>query len=139
MSELIKGIASGLGCSYLYDDWGRINQRADQIKKFPLICEVMPAEGSIDIRRLPMTQVTRTTVVAFLMPCDFDFKGCEVGDIIDHMLVLCGKFLARYAERASVTDMGDTIAYNAVLDFMDANLCGVRITLPMAGEDKCNG
>lgn len=133
----IKEIAAQLGCSYVYDDFGRINLHADQIKRFPLIAEVIPAEGTINTKLAPVYSTTRTTIVAFLTPCNLDFIGEQAGNKIDAMIALCQKFLQAYTERDDVQALPDSITYNAVLDFLDGNLCGIRITLPMTDNGGC--
>lgn len=135
---IIKQIAERLGASYMYDDFGRINKRADSVKKWPLIAEVIPAEGQINTKFLPLCSITRNTIIAFLTPCPLDFDGESIEPQLEQMLDLCARFLSEY--NAEGYDVPDTLQYNLVLDTMDANLCGVRVTLPKVDrEGKCYG
>ena len=98
MSRIIQGIAADMGCAYIYDDWGRINLKADKYgnrKEQRLIIETLPTNGQIDTRFAPIVRTSRTCIIAFLKPCALDFEGAEVGTIVDEMLDLAKQFIAR--------------------------------------------
>ena len=103
MSKITERIAAEMGCAYIYDDWGRINLKADKYgnhKQTRLIIETLPTNGQIDTRFAPLVRASRTCIVAFLKPCALD--------------------------------------YNVVLDFLDANMAGVRVTLTLKElEGEC--
>lgn len=137
MSKLIKKIAKEMGCDYVYDDWGRINLYADRIKGDVLVAEVIPMEGNINTKHMPVMVTSKSTMVAFLTPCNLDFSGDEVGNKIDAMLEVCKEFLQRYSEAEGVDILPDSITYNNVLDFLDANMCGVRVTIDITDLGGC--
>ena len=98
MSKIIERIAAEMGCAYIYDDWGRINLKADKYgnrKQTRLIIETLPTNGQIDTQFSPIIKTSRTCIVAFLKPCALDFEGAEVGYIIDEMLDLAKDFIKR--------------------------------------------
>ena len=98
MSKIIERIANEMGCAFIYDDWGRINLKADKYgnrKQTRLIIETLPTNGQIDTQFSPIIKTSRTCIVAFLKPCALDFEGAEVGYIIDEMLDLAKDFIKR--------------------------------------------
>lgn len=136
MSKLIEQIAERLGASYIYDDFARINLRADSVEKFPLIVETLPVDGSLNMRFLPVVQAQKNVTIAFLEPCPLDFDGARVDTHLLHMLELATAFVRELAKGGGVY-IPDDLDYNAVLDFMDANLVGVRITLALPETFTC--
>lgn len=132
----IKQIAHALGCSYIHDDFARINILADKVTRYPLIAETLPTGGEIIATHAPAFSATKEIILCFLTPCRFDFTGHEASDKIDEMLVLAQRFVNAYCSAHGV-DVPARLRYNAVLDFMDANLCGVRITLTTQTPLNC--
>ena len=141
MSRIIQGIAADMGCAYIYDDWGRINLKADKYgnrKEQRLIIETLPTNGQIDTRFAPIVRTSRTCIVAFLKPCALDFEGAEVGTIVDEMLDLAKQFIARLDATGYYEPINGLMDYNVVLDFLDANMAGVRVTLSLKElEGEC--
>jgi hypothetical protein len=133
MSKIIERIAAEMGCAYIYDDWGRINIKADKHGhyKHPLIVETLPTNGQIDTRFAPLVRTSRTCIVAFLKPCALDFEGAEVGCIVDDMLDLAKQFIKRLDATQYYEPIEVLLDYNVVLDFLDANMAGVRVTLTL--------
>lgn len=136
MSKLIEQIAERLGASYIYDDFARINLRADSVEKFPLIVETLPVDGSLNMRFLPVVQAQKNVTIAFLEPCPLDFDGARVDVHLAHMLELATAFVRELAKVGGV-NIPDDLDYNAVLDFMDANVVGVRVTLALPETFTC--
>ena len=141
MSRIIQGIAADMGCAYIYDDWGRINLKADKYgnrKEQRLIIETLPTNGQIDTRFAPIVRTSRTCIMAFLKPCALDFEGAEVGTIVDEMLDLAKQFIARLDANGYYEPINGLMDYNVVLDFLDANMAGVRVTLTLKElEGEC--
>lgn len=141
MSAVIQQIAADMGCAYIYDDWGRINLKADKYgnrKKTRLIIETLPTNGQIDTRFAPLVRTSRTCIVAFLRPCALDFEGAEVGNIVDEMLDLAKQFIKRLDATNYYEPIEGLLDYNVVLDFLDANMAGVRVTLTLKElEGEC--
>ena len=134
MSKIIERIAAEMGCAYIYDDWGRINLKADKYgnrKQTRLIIETLPTNGQIDTQFAPLVRTSRTCIVAFLKPCVLDFEGAEVGYIIDEMLDLAKDFIKRLDRTRAYEPIDTLLDYNVVLDFLDANMAGVRVTLTL--------
>lgn len=141
MSKIIERIAAEMGCAYIYDDWGRINLKADRHghhKERRLIVETLPTNGQIDTRFAPVVRTSRTCIVAFLKPCALDFEGAEVGRIIDEMIDLAKQFIKRLDATRYYEPIEGLLDYNVVLDFLDANMAGVRVTLELKElEGEC--
>lgn len=134
--EEFKQIAHKLGCTYIKDDFARINLHADKVVKYPLICETLPTGGEIVTQHAPAMSYTKDIILCFLAPCRLDFSGREASDIIDKMVLLARKFIVMYCESHGA-DMPARLRYNAVLDFLDVNLAGVRVTLTTTSEISC--
>ena len=141
MSKTIERIAAEMGCAFIYDDWGRINLKADKYgnrKEQRLIIETLPTNGQIDTRFAPVVRTSRTCIVAFLKPCRLDFEGAEVGLIVDEMLDLAKQFIKRLDATRVYDPIETLLDYNVVLDFLDANMAGVRVTLTLKElEGEC--
>lgn len=136
-----KQVALDLGCKYLYDEWGRINLHADKLKIGDVVVvETLPTNGQIDTRFAPVVRTSRTAIFAFLKHCDLDFKGAEVGAIIDEMLDLAKRYIVRLDATRAYEPIEGLMDYNAVIDFLDANMAGVRVTLTLKElEGVCLG
>lgn len=141
MSRVIEQIAADMGCAFIYDDWGRINLKADKYgnrKEQRVIIETLPTNGQIDTRFAPVVRTSRTCIVAFLKPCRLDFEGAEVGLIVDEMLDLAKQFIKRLDATRVYEPIETLLDYNVVLDFLDANMAGVRVTLTLKElEGEC--
>lgn len=133
MSKVIERIAAEMGCAYIYDDWGRINLKADKHGNYnhTVIVETLPTNGQIDTTFAPVVRTSRTCIVAFLKPCELDFEGAEVGRIVDDMLDLAKLFVKRLDATQYYEPIEGLLDYNVVLDFLDANMAGVRVTLTL--------
>ena len=134
-----KQVALDLGCKYLYDEWGRINLHADKLKIGDVVVvETLPTNGQIDTRFAPIVKTSRTAIFAFLKHCDLDFKGTEVGEIIEEMLDLAKTYIVRLDATRMYEPIEGLMDYNAVIDFLDANMAGVRVTLTLKElEGEC--
>lgn len=134
-----KQVALDLGCKYLYDEWGRINLHADKLKIGDVVVvETLPTNGQIDTRFVPVVKTSRTAIFAFLKHCDLDFKGAEVGEIIEEMLDLAKRYIVRLDATRAYEPIEGLMDYNAVIDFLDANMAGVRVTLTLKElEGEC--
>ena len=127
-----KEVALDMGCKYLYDEWGRINLHADKLAIGDVvIVETLPTNGQIDTRFVPVVKTSRTAIFAFLKHCDLDFDGVEVGEIIEEMLDLAKRYIVRLDATRQFEPIEGLMDYNAVIDFLDANMAGVRVTLTL--------
>ena len=133
-----KKVALDMGCVYIYDDWGRINKKADRIPLNSVaVVETLPTNGQIDTRFVPVVKTSKTAIFAFLKHCDFDFKGADVGHIIDDMLDVAKEYIVRLDNTRKFEPINGLMDYTCVIDFLDANMAGVRVTLELkelAGE-----
>ena len=125
-------VALDMGCRYIYDEWGRINLHADKVRKGEiLIAETLPTNGVIDTQFMPIVKTSKTQIFAFLKHCDLDFEGAQVGAIIDEMLDIAKEYVVRLDGFGVYEPLATSIDYNAVIDFLDANMAGVRLTLEL--------
>lgn len=127
-----KQVALDLGAKYLYDEWGRINLHADKLKIGDVVVvETLPTNGQIDTRFAPVVKTSRTAIFAFFKHCDLDFDGAMVGEIIDEMLNLAKHYVLMLDATMVYEPIDGLLDYNAVVDFLDANMAGVRVTLTL--------
>ena len=127
-----KAIAQALGCYYIYDEWGRVNLHADRLPLgSSVVVETLPTNGEIDTTFTPVVRTSRTAIFAFLKHCDLDFKGFEVGAIIDEMLAVAKEYVLLLDESGEFEPLENKIEWNSVVDFLDANMAGVRLTLEL--------
>lgn len=127
-----KQVALDMGCRYIYDEWGRVNLHADKLKMGDvLVVETLPTNGQIDTTFAPVVRTSRTAIFAFLKHCDLDFDGAEVGSIIEEMLAIAKEYIVRLEEFNAYEPLDGLIEYNSVIDFLDANMAGVRVTLTL--------
>jgi len=135
--KITKKVAQDMGCAYIYDDFGRINLKTDKVKDGAvLVAETLPTDGRLDFRFTPVVKGTKSQIFAFLRHCDLDFEGTEVGEIVDEMAGVAREFIMRL-NGTGVYEAVESAEWTTVLDFLDANMAGVRVTLTltdMAGE-----
>lgn len=132
MERPTKAIALELGAKYLYDEWGRINLHADKLAiGDTVVVETLPTNGQIDTTFSPVVRTSRTAIFAFLKHCDLDFDGVEVGAIIDEMLDVAKAYIVRLDACGVYEPLNGILEYNSVIDFLDANMAGVRVTLEL--------
>ena len=125
-------VALALGCKYIYDEWGRVNLHADKLKIGDVVVvETLPTNGQIDTTFAPVVKTSRTSIFAFLKHCDLDFEGVKVGGIIDEMLNVAKKYIVQLDATGMFEPIDGIIEYNSVIDFLDANMAGVRLTLEL--------
>jgi len=127
-----KQVALDLGCKYIYDEWGRINLHADKLAMDDVVVvETLPTNGQIDTTFAPVVKTSRTAIFAFLKHCNLDFDGVEVGGIIDEMLNKAKAYILMLDATGVYEPLAGLIDYNSVIDFLDANMAGVRLTLEL--------
>lgn len=127
-----KQVARDMGCKYIYDEWGRVNLHADRLKMGDtVVVETLPTNGQIDTTHTPLVRTSRTAIFAFLRHCDLDFEGAEVGRIIDEMLDVAKLYVTRLDATGAFEPLPTTLDWSAVVDFLDANMAGVRVTLTL--------
>lgn len=125
-------VAHEMKCAYIYDEWGRVNLHADHLPiGAKVVVETLPTNGQIDTRFAPIVKTSRTAIFAFLKHCDLDFKGFEVGHIIDEMLAVAKEYVLRLDATGAFEPIDGLLDYTSVIDFLDANMAGVRVTLEL--------
>ena len=137
--RITKQIATDMGCKYIYDEWGRVNLHADKLKIGDVVVvETLPTNGQIDTTFSPVVKTSRTAIFAFLKHCDLDFDGVEVGGIIDEMLDKAKEYILRLDAVGAFEPIANVLDWNSVIDFLDANMAGVRVTLTLKDlEGEC--
>lgn len=125
-------VALDLGCKYIYDEWGRVNLHADKLAIGDVVVvETLPTNGQIDTTFAPIVKTSRTAIFAFLKHCDLDFEGAVVGEIIEEMLNKAKAFIVMLDATGVYEPLDGLVDYNSVIDFLDANMAGVRVTLEL--------
>ena len=135
MSEELRPteqVAKDMGLAYIYDEWGRVNLHADKLAMdTKVVVETLPTNGQIDTRFAPVVSTSRTAIFAFLKHCDLDFEGVQVGAIIEEMLNKAKEYILRLDATGAFEPISGLLDYTSVIDFLDANMAGVRVTLEL--------
>lgn len=127
-----KQVALDLGARYMYDTMERINVRADALKIGEvLIGEMLPSGGTIDTSFVPLVRESRDTTFIFLKHCDLDFKGANVGDIIDEMLALAKRFIVKIDALGVYEPTDNTREWIPYINRLDANMAGIALSLTL--------
>lgn len=127
-----EAIARAMGCAYIYDEWGRVNLYADKLPiGAKVVVETLPTNGQIDTRFVPVVKTSRVAIFAFLKHCDLDFKGVQVGAIIEEMLAVAKQYIVNLDASGEYEPLNGLLDYTSVIDFLDANMAGVRVTLEL--------
>lgn len=127
-----EAIARAMGLEYIYDEWGRVNLYADKLPVgTSVLVETLPTNGQIDTRFMPLVRTSKVAIFAFLHHCDLDFEGVQVGTIIDDMLEKAKEFIVRLDLTHYYEPITTLLDYSSVIDFLDANMAGVRVTLEL--------
>lgn len=125
-------VANEMGLAYIYDEWGRVNLHADKLAiNSSVVVETLPTNGQIDTRFAPVVSTSRTAIFAFLKHCDLDFEGVQVGVIIEEMLDKAKEYILRLDATGAYEPINGLLDYTSVIDFLDANMAGVRVTLEL--------
>lgn len=134
-------VARAMNCHYIYDEWGRVNLYADRLPiGAKVVVETLPTNGQIDTRFVPVVTTSRVAIFAFLKHCDLDFKGVQVGAIIEEMLDTAKEYIVRLDATGKYEPLNGLVDYSSVVDFLDANMAGVRVTLELKEyEGVCLG
>ena len=132
-----KQIALDMGCCYIFDEWGRINLRADKVPiGETLIAETLTMNGTFDFTFSPIVKTSRTAMFAFLKHCDLDFKGDDIGDI-EWEMERVGKTFIKKLNDSGLYEPITMQDFNGTLAFLDSNMAGVMATITLteiAGE-----
>lgn len=136
--RIAKEIANALGCYYMYDTMERINLRADILPvESTLIGELLPTSGTIDTTFAPLVREQRNTTFVFMRHCELDFKGKDVGDIIDDMVGIAKRFIVKLDASGLFEPIANVKEWSPIINRLDANMAGVALTLELkdaAGE-----
>lgn len=134
-------VARAMDCHYIYDEWGRVNLYADKLPiGAKVVVETLPTNGQIDTRFVPVVTTSRVAIFAFLKHCDLDFEGVQVGAIIEEMLDTAKEYIVRLDATGKYEPLNGLVDYSSVIDFLDANMAGVRVTLELKEyEGVCIG
>lgn len=133
----IKEIAKALGMSYMFDDWARVNVRADKVDKYPLLVDMLPSGGAFGLQSGQIKD-EQNCLFAFLDKTPLDFDGTTNDAIIERMKTLAKKFIYQINNGGIYEAIdGDTLPYSVVYDKLDENVTGITIELtliPIEGE-----
>jgi hypothetical protein len=133
----IKEIAKALGMSYMFDNWARVNVRADKVDKYPLLVDMLPSGGAFGLQSGQIKD-EQNCLFAFLDKTPLDFDGTTNDAIIERMKTLAKKFIYQINNGGIYEAIdGDTLPYSVVYDKLDENVTGITIELtliPIAGE-----
>lgn len=126
MEEEIKKVAENLGIGYLYDDWSRINIRADKEITYPLCINLLPVSGVFKFQA-GLVYDSPNCLFAFLDKTNLDFDGATNAFVVNDMKKIALKFITAINKSGKFEVISGSVPYSVVYDKLDVNLTGVVI------------
>lgn len=131
----VRKVAESMGedVEYLFMNWSQANVAMDAITK-PSVVYVLPPSGKLDFRYARVKDYPETQI-GFLAPTDFDFDGTENDNIIEQMKRLAIKFVKALNTSKCFELIEGKQPYQVVYDFLDQNVTGIVLNLPLEEVD----
>ena len=131
----VRKVAESMGedVEYLFMNWSQANVAMDAITK-PSVVYVLPPSGKLDFSYARVKDYPETQI-GFLAPTDFDFDGTENDNIIEQMKRLAIKFVKTLNASKSFELIEGKQTYQVVYDFLDQNVTGIVLNLPLEEVD----
>lgn len=131
------------GLSFMYDDWNRVNKRADMLVRsnepvspddtqaegrLPSCFVILPASGQFDTRAANYRDAPDLQI-CFCIDSELDFDGLQNDTLVEQMKLKCKQFIAAYNDSGMFEPLPDLIDYRPLYDILEANLTGVYINI----------
>lgn len=131
----VRKVAESMGedVEYLFMNWSQANVAMDAITK-PSVVYVLPPSGKLDFSYARVKDYPETQI-GFLAPTDFDFDGTENDNIIEQMKRLAIKFVKALNASKGFELIEGKRPYQVVYDFLDQNVTGIVLNLPLEEVD----
>lgn len=131
----VRKVAESMGedVEYLFMNWSQANVAMDAITK-PSVVYVLPPSGKLDFSYARVKDYPETQI-GFLAPTDFDFDGTENDNIIEQMKRLAIKFVKALNASKCFELIEGKQPYQVVYDFLDQNVTGIVLNLPLEEVD----
>lgn len=131
----VRKVAESMGedVEYLFMNWSQANVAMDTITK-PSVVYVLPPSGKLDFSYARVKDYPETQI-GFLAPTDFDFDGTENDNIIEQMKRLAIKFIKELNASKCFELIEGKQPYQVVYDFLDQNVTGIVLNLPLEEVD----
>lgn len=131
----VRKVAESMGedVEYLFMNWSQANVAMDAITK-PSVVYVLPPSGKLDFSYARVKDYPETQI-GFLAPTDFDFDGTENDNIIEQMKRLAIKFVKALNASKCFELIEGKQTYQVVYDFLDQNVTGIVLNLPLEEVD----
>lgn len=131
----VRKVAESMGedVEYLFMNWSQANVAMDVITK-PSVVYVLPPSGKLDFSYARVKDYPETQI-GFLAPTDFDFDGTENDNIIEQMKRLAIKFIKALNASKCFELIEGKQPYQVVYDFLDQNVTGIVLNLPLEEVD----
>lgn len=131
----VRKVAESMGedVEYLFMNWSQANVAMDAITK-PSVVYVLPPSGKLDFSYARVKDYPETQI-GFLAPTDFDFDGTENDNIIEQMKRLAIKFIKALNASEYFELIEGKQPYQVVYDFLDQNVTGIVLNLPLEEVD----
>lgn len=131
----VRKVAESMGedVEYLFMNWSQANVAMDAITK-PSVVYVLPPSGKLDFSYARVKDYPETQI-GFLAPTDFDFNGTENDNIIEQMKRLAIKFIKALNASKCFELIEGKQPYQVVYDFLDQNVTGIVLNLPLEEVD----
>lgn len=133
-------------CSFMYDDWSRLNYRADELHKpcevnkrgdafesllpdqFPLMFVLLRASGRFN-RRNGNVRDYQNLTIGFVTIAELDFDSLENDRRIEWMKSIAKRFFTLYDKSGMFERLPEDIQYSDVYNMFDANVTGIQFEI----------
>lgn len=142
--EKLKQIVDSVGgLAFLYDDWNRVDKRADMLYRsgevvpgedkqaegvLPACFVILPAAGQFDTRAANFRDAPELQV-CFCIDADKDFDGLQNESLIEQMKEYARRFICAYNNSGLFEPLPEIIQYRPLYDILQANLTGIYLNI----------
>lgn len=129
----VRGIATTLGVTYVYNDWTKVNIDFDKLQ-YPAIIFIQPASGNLHVANGQIKDQPDTQF-AFMDKTIHDDNAVGEDSVVERMKRLCYRFIKAFNESKLFDTLPEDIPYQVVIDHLDQMVSGIIIS-PRIKEKK---
>lgn len=143
--EILRDIAEGLGCSFMYESRLSANNLLDKFRRdpesremvmadgltFPVMLYVQAVDGELAVDANGAVHDAPTCTICFMEPMPFQARGPETLGVVDRLNALGVAFMHAVNGCPWLDPVSGPVRYSISYDSYDANLCVLTITLTL--------
>lgn len=143
--DVLRDIAQGLGCSFMYESRLSANNLLDAFRRdpqshemvlpdgmtFPVMLYVQAVDGSLSVNAHGAVIDSPECDVCFMLPMPFQARGPETVKIAEELNRLAVAFVHAVNSCPWLQPIAGPLRYSLAYDDYDANLCVLTLTLTL--------